>query len=151
MPFVILILGFAVIPFAINQKFDDPEITQSAIYFSVLAILVFGVPTLLLHFYYLITNSRTQVVSEKGRIYLSFNKQEHIFDVTEIVKIELKLTVSAYFGGIPFIPSENHLIGRIFLDGNKAFVITSLLDEDLNWLRQLKAKIIRVKVRPLCF
>lgn len=150
-PMLMLIVGFLAIPFLIKIQYGDESITALALNISLWILIVSIIPAVALHIYYLGLNANTIIEQKGSEITVIRSGEKLAFDLSEIDRINIKLSVSASFGGVPFIPSENYFIGSIVLADKSTIKVTSLLDINLHWLRSLIPEKTSYSTRPLCF
>ncbi|TKB45165.1 hypothetical protein [Thalassotalea mangrovi] len=109
------------------------------------------IPQLILHARYSIINHAFRVKQVGTSISISSKTLTRSFNWDDIEKIDIYAPSSIFFGFIRFIPSENYLYGKIRIKGEKQeVIITSLLDQELLWLRWLKPSVTERHWRMIC-
>ncbi|TKB43806.1 hypothetical protein [Thalassotalea mangrovi] len=121
---------------------------------SILILIWFAlalIPQLILHARYSIINNAFHIQQIGTSISISSKTLTRSFNWADIEKIDIYAPSSKSFGFIRFIPSENYSYGKIRVKGEKEEVtITSLLDQELLWLRCLKPSVTERHWRMIC-
>ncbi|QDP00077.1 hypothetical protein [Thalassotalea sp. PS06] len=121
---------------------------------SILILIWFAlalIPQLILHARYSIINNAFHLKQVGASISISSKTLTRSFNWDDIEKIDIYAPSSRCFGFIRFIPSENYSYGKIRVKGEKEEVtITSLLDQELLWLRWLKPSVTDCHWRIIC-
>ena len=137
---IIVFLGFAMWVYFSVQRGLGWQGSHSIfilVWFSIALI-----PQLILHLRYWQINNNYRIEQKGTSISIFSDSVSHNFKLEDIETIHLYLPTSQYFSGSRIIPSENYSFGKIKLKGvKKEIAITSLLDQDLLWLRWLKPSV----------
>lgn len=71
--------------------------------------------------------------------------------LSDIARVSVVKSASAYSGGFRVLPSDNYFHGKIHLNDGASILVTTLLDPDLIWLTHLDPNKTTVESHHFCF
>ena len=145
---LLVVVVFFLVFFEVESwNFDDMAIT-------IMISLILGLPLLLqafLHVNYWLVNKNTKIEQKGYNITFKQPYKTFSFSYGDIKAIDIYLTISQFRNGRRSFPNENYTYGVIKLNNGDSHVVTSLIDEELIWLKWLKPSVTKTHSKLLCF
>ncbi len=98
---------------------------------SMLGGVIFCVPVIFLFWRYVALNKHVAVEYQKDTVYVFCGENSRVIDVSDIERVEIKVTLPVYFNGFRYFATDSYFYAVIRLKSGEHFVVTSLIDNEL--------------------